>query len=373
MKRVPLWIGLAALIMLPVAAVAQSSGFSFAPTRASTVAAPVDLLFNVILGISTVIAGSVCLLILFFAFKYRRGSRADRSNPPTSNLKLELSWIFIPILISLAVYVWASRLYFDMYRTPTGALEVFVVGKQWMWKLQHAEGQREINELHIPIGRPIKLTMTSEDVIHSFFVPAFRIKQDVVPGRYTSAWFQATLPGRYHLFCAQYCGMNHASMQGWVYAMKPADYQAWLGQGNPQPSLASQGAKLYEALGCSGCHGNSRAVRAPSLSGLYGKPVPLKSKQIVLADDRYIHDSIVLPGSEIVAGYENIMPSYKGQITEEQIVQLTAYIRSLGESPAREAQTIIKKPLAQPGVQVQRQSVKARLQELHSSQGGENP
>lgn len=340
---------------------AQQSGFQWSPESASTIAPDVDLLFYVLVGMSALIAGSICLLIVVFGFRYRRGVRANRANAPTSNLKLELTWIIVPILLSIGVYVWASRLYFKMYAAPPDSMIVTVVGKQWMWKLQHPDGRREIDELHVPTGRPVRLLLSSQDVIHSFFIPAMRVKQDAVPGRTTEIWFQATRPGRYHLFCAQYCGADHANMSGWVYVMTPADFEKWQRTGNTAETIAVTGGKLYEQLGCSGCHSGSDTVRAPTLNGLYGNPVPLKSRVVVTADDRYIHDSILYPGDQLVAGYQNLMPAYRGQITEEQVFQLTAYIRSLGGSIS--AQGRASGAEQRRRAHEQRSTIKARLQE----------
>jgi cytochrome c oxidase subunit 2 len=232
-------------------------------------------------------------------------------------------------VIAMGLFTWSADAFFRMETPPPGAIEINVVGKQWMWKLQHAEGAREINELHIPRGHPIKLTMISQDVIHDFFVPAFRMKQDVIPGRYTSEWFTPIKTGRYHIFCAQYCGTTHAAMIGWVYVMEPQDYERWLRQGSPEP-LAARGEALFHTLGCSGCHGVSSKIHAPPLEGVYGHLVPLETKDFVVADDKYIRDSIMLPASQIVAGYQNLMPSFTGHVSEEDIMALTAYIKSIG-------------------------------------------
>ncbi len=315
---------------------AQQSGFQWRPEQASSIAPRVDALFDFLLLVSGAIGGGVCLLIVVFAFKYRRGSRADRSHAPTSNWKLESAWIGIPILLSLLTFVWSARLFYDEYAEPAGAININVIGKQWFWEMQHPEGQREMDELHIPVGRPVKLTLSSEDVIHDFFVPAFRVKQDALPGRITTAWFTATKPGKYHLFCAQYCGTQHSNMGGWIYVMEPADYERWLSRDYPQPSLAEAGSKLFVQFSCTGCHGANAAVRAPALDGIYGKAVPLADGSLVVADDRYLYDSIVLPGAQVVAGYQNIMPSYKGAMTQAQLLQVVDYLRSLGSQNAHE-------------------------------------
>jgi cytochrome c oxidase subunit II len=230
----------------------------------------------------------------------------------------------------MIMFIWGTSLYVTAYRPPAGALEVFVVGKQWMWKLQHPEGQREIDELHIPMGRPIRLTMTSEDVIHSFFIPAFRIKKDVLPGRYTTIWFEATKPGEYHLFCTQYCGTNHAAMIGRVVVMKPVDYERWLG-GAAGESMVSAGERLFQAEGCIGCHRLDGTGPAPSLVGVFGKPVQLQGGETVTADADYIRESILSPMAKIVAGYQPIMPTFQGRLSEEQLLRLIAYIKSLGK------------------------------------------
>ena len=223
-----------------------------------------------------------------------------------------------------------------MSKPPANADEIYVVGKQWMWKIQHADGRREINELHIPVGRPVKLVMTSQDVIHDFFVPAFRTKQDVVPGRYTTEWFTPTKPGKYHLFCSQYCGTNHATMGGWIYVMEPEEHARWLAQRHRPMSLAAQGERVFHTLGCSGCHAENSKIHAPLLlNGIYGKPVPLSDGTVVIADDQYLRDSILLPNKQIAAGYEPLMPTYQSQISEEDLTALIAYLKSLGNEERR--------------------------------------
>jgi cytochrome c oxidase subunit 2 len=304
-------------------------GFETNITAASTIAHRVDALFYTLLALSFVIAFGICFVLVWFAVKYRRGSSADRTNPPAANLKVELTWIIIPMLLSIGIFAWAGRVYVDMFNAPPGAIEINVVGKQWMWKIQHPEGQREINELHVPVGKPVKLNLISQDVIHDFYVPAFRIKQDVLPDRYTTTWFQATKPGRYHLFCSQYCGLYHAQMGGWVVVMPPADYAKWLSASNQGQTMTSAGAKLFLQMGCAGCHSEGSTVRAPTLNGLYGKPVPLQGGGTVTADDRYITDSILEPKKEVVAGYKPVMPSFRNQATPEQVMELLAFIRSL--------------------------------------------
>jgi cytochrome c oxidase subunit 2 len=301
------------------------------PNAATELAGKVDWLFLGLVLISLFYLALIFGPMAYFLFKYRRGKKADRSPIKMKTWKLEVVWTVIPFLMMMGLFAWAADLYYEVERPPADALEAFVVAKQWMWKLQHAEGNREINELHVPLGQTIKLTMTSEDVIHSFFIPAFRVKQDVVPGRYVTEWFRPARIGTYHLFCAEYCGSDHSVMGGNVIVMKPENYAAWLTTGAPSDSLAAKGERLFRELGCSGCHMGNSVIRSPRLEGVYGSPVPLASGQVVKADDQYIRDSILLPDLQIAAGYTNAMPTFKGRVSEEQIVQLIAYIRSLAD------------------------------------------
>jgi cytochrome c oxidase subunit 2 len=235
----------------------------------------------------------------------------------------------LPFLMMLGLFAWGAILYYHLEEPPANPLEATVVARQWMWKIEHAEGNREINELHLPLGKAMKLTMTSEDVIHSFYVPAFRLKQDVVPGRYVTEWFQPTRVGTYHLFCAEYCGAQHSLMGGNIIVMKPEDYAKWLTSGAPQPTLVANGERLFRQLGCSGCHMGNSVVHAPRLEGLYGTPVPLADGQIVTADDQYLRDSILLPASQICAGYSNVMPSFTGHLSEQELLEVIAYLKNL--------------------------------------------
>lgn len=302
----------------------------FAPERASSVAGPMDALFYGLIGITVLYLGVVFIPLLYFAYRYRKGSDADRTPLRITTWKVEATWSFIPLVMLIGLFYWGADLYFRLKTPPEDGQEINVVGKQWMWRLQHPEGKREINELHLAVGRTVRLVLTSEDVLHCFFVPAFRVKQDVVPGRYSTEWFRPTRAGTYHLFCTEYCGTEHSHMVGTVTVMEPADYERWLGTGSPQETLVASGAKLFHQLGCSGCHAENAKVRAPSLVGLYGKPVPLESGEIVTADERYLHDSILLPARQIVHGYQNLMPSYQGQIKEDQLFQLVNYLKFLG-------------------------------------------
>jgi cytochrome c oxidase subunit II len=308
-------------------------GFPLFPVRASAMAGRVDALFFFLIGVSAFFAILIAVLIVVFGIRYRRRSAAETGTDVQPPLALEVAWIVIPTAITMVMFVWGARLYFTTFTPPTGQpLDVYVVAKQWMWKFQHVEGRREIDELHIPMGRPIRLTMTSEDVLHAFFVPAFRVKRDVIPGRYVTLWFTATKVGRYHLFCSEYCGTKHSGMTGTVIVMTPAEYQAWLGGASPggTPSLADAGAKLFTDLACVSCHLANGTGRGPSLAGLFGKSVTLSTGQVVKADEGYIRESILDPGAKIVAGYQPLMPTFRGLVSEEQLNQLIEYIKSLG-------------------------------------------
>jgi cytochrome c oxidase subunit II len=280
----------------------------------------------------------IFLGVFVFAIKYRRRSEDERPRPILGSVPLEMLWIVVPFAISMTMFVWGAALYFDYGSPPENATEIYVIAKQWMFQTQHPGGQREINELHVPTGRPVKLTMSSEDVIHSFFVPAFRLKRDIVPGRYTSIWFNATKPGKYHLFCAEYCGTEHSHMIGSVYVMDPAEYEAWL-SGGGAGSMASQGEKLFSQLGCATCHQLTQQGRCPILSNVFGSNVELQSGASVVADEAYVRESILTPGAKVVSGFQNIMPSYQGQITEHNILQLIAYVKSLSATTAAPAVT----------------------------------
>jgi cytochrome c oxidase subunit II len=260
--------------------------------------------------------------------RYRRGRPADRTHPVNQKVGLEISWALVPFLLILGFYVWATSLYFELNRPPPGALEIDVVAKQWMWKFQHPGGQREIDELHVPVGEPVKLVMASQDVIHSLFIPALRIKQDVVPGRYTTMWFTADTPGIYKLQCAEFCGTDHSVMGGRFVVMDPADYAGWLEESDVDQGLAARGEVLFRTYGCSGCHGTAATVHAPSLEGLYGSPVPLADGSVVTADEQYIRDSILLPQSQIAAGYPPIMPTFQNVLGEDEVLELVAYLKS---------------------------------------------
>src|SRR5215469_12937836 len=264
----------------------------FLPEQASTISVEVDHLLYFLMAVSIFFTLLIFGAIMYFAIRYRRRSENELPHGEHTGLALEIVWSVIPFGLTMIMFGWGAEIFFKESRPPDDAMQIYVVGKQWMWKLQHMEGQREINELHIPINRPVKLTMTSEDVIHSFFVPDFRTKQDLVPGRYSTTWFTATKPGKYHLFCAEYCGTKHSGMIGWVYAMEPQEYQDWLSGGRAMGSLAESGEKLFQSLACANCHHPDGSGRCPTLVGLYGKNVQLSGGQSVKADEAYIRESI---------------------------------------------------------------------------------
>lgn len=313
-------------------------GFRLFPEQASTLAPRVDALYFFLLGVAAFFTLLIAALIVYFSIKYRRGNvKVDRTSnqEPGHAFGLELAWMVGPFLIAMAIFTWGAWLYFSEYRAPAGALEVQVVAKQWMWKFQHPDGHREINTLHVPLGQSVKLIMISEDVIHSMYVPAFRIKRDVLPGRYSSCWFEATRTGEFHLFCAEYCGTNHSRMIGQVVVTEPADYQAWLGGGKSNEPPAEAGKRLFEELRCVTCHVAGEATsRCPPLEHLYENQVKLTNGQTVTADDDYLRESILRPAAKIVVGYQPLMPSFDGQVDEEQLIQLITYIKSLTK-PAR--------------------------------------
>lgn len=358
--------------------------FELLPEQASTIAHRVDILYFVLIGLSGIIALGVMGALLYFAVKYRHRAPADRSDPVSTNTPLEVTWMAIPLVLSVGMFTWAASTYFDIKQMPrSDALEIYVVGKQWMWKFQHPNGAREINALHVPVGRPVKLTMTSQDVIHSFFVPAFRVKQDVLPGRYVNTWFEATQTGKYHLFCTEYCGTSHSEMEGYVHVMKRADYQKWLEEGasggsqtepgtgrvervptgpqEPPPAggmeaapqqrapptvdMAAAGRTLFEEMQCNACHRVDSTALQPStgpvLEGLYGNTVTLQNGRELVADVQYLRESILYPQNKLVRGYPPIMPTFQGQISEDELLQLIAYLKSLsGEDEASATDTL---------------------------------
>jgi cytochrome c oxidase subunit II len=305
------------------------NNFPLWPDRASTAAGNVDALFIFLLIVSGLMSLLIFTAILYFAARYRRrqGVPAEQIE---GSIPLELTWSIIPLGVFLAIFFWGAVVYFKSRTPPRDSTEVYVVAKQWMWKMEHAEGQREINELHVPVDRDIKLIMTSQDVIHSFFVPAFRMKQDVLPGRYTVAWFRAIKPGTYHLFCTQYCGTQHSGMIGSIVVMEPAQYEAWMSGGSTGP-LSATGEKIFAELGCATCHRSDTQGRGPNLQGVFGKPVLLEDGRMVNADENYVRESILDPGAKVVKGFKPIMPTFQGIVSEEQLNALVAYVKSLSK------------------------------------------
>ena len=302
--------------------------------EASANASETDWLLAGLLLMSLAVLALVFGLIWTYVIRYRAGNPQQRAAVGAKSWRIEIGWTTATLAVFFGLFIWGADLYVRLYTPPSDALKIFVIGKQWMWKVEHAGGQREINALHLPVGRPVQLVMTSEDVIHDFSVPAFRIKHDVLPGRYEQLWVNAQVPGSFHLFCTQFCGTDHSAMIGEVVAMRPADYERWLEQNGGADTLVSAGQALFTRFGCSGCHqaghvGGGGTVRAPSLNGVYGSPVPLSDGTTVFADDKYVRDSILLPASQVVASYPAVMPSYAGQIGEEDLVKLIAFIKSL--------------------------------------------
>ena len=297
------------------------------PESASTNAGNVDALYIFLLLVSGIMIAMIFSVLTVFAVRFRK-QKGQRAEQIEGSHELEITWSIIPFCVMMVFYIWGAVIFFRERTPPQDATEVYTVAKQWMWKFEHKEGQREINELHVPVGRDVKMIMTSQDVIHSFFVPAFRIKQDVIPGRYTTLWFRATKAGTYHLFCSQYCGTQHSGMVGWIKVMEPNDYEAWMSGGGNQP-LAVAGQKLFSELGCVTCHRSDTQGRGPDLAGVFGKPVLLQDGRTVTADENYIRESILEPGAKIVQGFKPVMPTFQGLVSDEQLNALVDYVKSL--------------------------------------------
>jgi cytochrome c oxidase subunit 2 len=315
----------------------------FFPPTASKEGEAISVLYWTISWLAIFFGAIVLFGAIYLAVKYRASNEAARRDDAVeTDMKLELTWTLVPLVLALVIFGWAAKLYADIYAPREGAYEVFVIGKQWMWHCQHPNGVRENNELHLPAGRLIKVTAISQDVIHAFSIPAFRVKRDVVPGRYNTMFFTPTQPGKYHLFCTEYCGTKHSEMIGWVYVMPPEEFEKWLAGGGAAAtptamSLEEQGKQVFEGVGaCNTCHMNpNSAVKAPDLRGLFGKKVKLADGSTVVADEAYIRESILNPAAKVVAGYQAAMPAYQGVLSEEQVVQLIAYIKSLAnQKPA---------------------------------------
>jgi cytochrome c oxidase subunit 2 len=315
----------------------------FLPPTASKEGEAISALYWTISWLAVFFGSIVLFGAIYLAVKYRASNEAVRRDDAVeTDMKLELTWTLLPLVLALAIFAWAAKLYAGIYAPREGAYEVFVIGKQWMWHCQHPNGVRENNELHLPAGRLIKVTAISQDVIHAFSIPAFRVKRDVVPGRYNTMFFTPTQPGKYHLFCTEYCGTKHSEMIGWVYVMQPDEFEKWLAGGGAAAaptamSLEEQGKQVFEGVGaCNTCHMNpNSAVKAPDLRGLFGSKVKLADGSTVVADEAYLRESILNPAAKVVAGYQAAMPAYQGVLSEEQVVQLIAYIKSLAnQKPA---------------------------------------
>ena len=304
------------------------AGIPFFPPAASTVAGDVDNLYLVTVAITAFFALLVVVLVGIFAIKYKDETGDRIGEPIHGSIPLELAWTIIPFIIAMGLFVYATTVYFKIIRPPAETLEVFSTGKRWMWRFQHLDGKAEINELHIPKGRPVRVTFTSEDVIHDLYIPAFRVKADAIPGRYSAIWFEATETGEFHLFCAEYCGTKHSGMIGRVIVMEPNDYQAWL-SGTTNAPLAVRGEELFKQMACVSCHLNDNSGRGPSLAGVFGSQVTLAAGGTATADDAYLRESILNPQNKVVAGYQPLMPTFQGQVNEEGVRSLIQYIKSL--------------------------------------------
>ena len=307
----------------------QTPWVPFLPPSASTLSDRVDALYLYLIGISSFFTLLIVAALIFFMLRYRRRSPYEIPRPIAGSHRLETVWSVIPFIIAMTIFGWAAQVYFEQYNPPENTVEIYVTGKQWMWRAQHPDGQRDINELHLPLGRRVKLTMTSEDVIHAYYIPAFRTKTDVVPGRYTTSWFTPTKTGTYHLFCAEYCGTQHSGMIGKVIVLDPPDYQAWLRNVPRDKSPAEAGQQLFTSLACSNCHLENNTGGGPSLQNLFGADVKIANGSTVKVDEAYLRESILNPGAKVVAGYTNDMPTFQGLMTEEQVAMIIQYIKIL--------------------------------------------
>ena len=299
------------------------------PEQASTLAPQVDQLYLFIVAVTAFVGILVCVLVVFFSAKYRSSDGRGIGAPITGSLPLELAWSVIPFLITVVIFVWSADVYFSIYRPPDQALQIYSTGKRWMWRFQHLDGKAEINELHVPAGQPVKVTFTSEDVLHSLYFPSFRVKADAIPGRYSSVWFEATKVGEYHIFCAEYCGTRHSGMVGTVHVMEPAAYQTWLSGGGEGGTLAQRGARLFSELACNTCHLSDGSGRGPSLVNKFGSREQLANGSAVNVDESYVRESILTPQAKLVAGYQPLMPTFQGLINEDSVMALIEYVKSL--------------------------------------------
>jgi cytochrome c oxidase subunit II len=308
------------------------------PREASTIAPYADALYFFLLTITVIGLVLVATLVFGFSIRYRQSNHPVAEQVEGSTL-LEATWTIIPLALFLVVFVWGALLYFRIYTPPPNSMNIYIVGKQWMWKAEHPGGQHEINALHVPTGRPVQLTMISQDVFHSFSIPDFRVKREVIPGRYSTVWFEATTPGTYHLFCTQYCGTNHSQMIGEITVLSPEDYQKWTEGSTSGMSLAQNGERLFATMGCNACHSGSAAARGPNLAGVYGSKLQLASGSEVLVNEAYLRDAILNPSQHVTAGYTPIMPTYQGQVSEDGLIDLVEYIKGL-DSNYRVQQTL---------------------------------
>jgi len=308
------------------------------PSEASTIAPYADALYFFLLAITVIGLVLVGALVFGFSIRYRKSRNPVATQVEGSTL-LEATWTIIPLALFMVTWIWGALLYFRIYNPPTNAMNIYVVGKQWMWKAEHEGGQHEINALHVPTGRPVQLTMISQDVFHSFSIPDFRVKREVIPGRYSTVWFQATTPGTYHIFCTQYCGTNHSAMIGQVTVLSPDDYEKWTQESTSGMSLAQNGERLFASMGCNACHSGSAAARGPNLAGVYGSKLQLTNGSEVVVNDAYLRDAILNPSQHITAGYAPIMPTYQGQVSEDGLIDLVEYIKNM-QSNYRVQQTL---------------------------------
>jgi cytochrome c oxidase subunit II len=305
------------------------SGIPLFPEQASSIAPAVDNLYFFILGVTAFFALLVVVLVIYFGIKYRDDTGLKIGDPITGSIPLEIAWSLIPFFVAMAIFVWSTVVFFQLVRAPDQTLEIYSTGKRWMWRFQHVDGQREINQLHVPVGRPIKVTFTSEDVLHDLYIPAFRVKADAIPGRYSSIWFTPTKTGEYHLFCAEYCGTKHSGMIGTVHVMEQDAFQQWLAGGGLPGSMSARGEQLFQQLACNTCHVADGSGRGPSLAGVFGSRVKLENGQTVVADESYIRESILTPQLKIVNGYQPLMPTFQGLINEEGVMSLIEYVKAL--------------------------------------------
>ncbi len=302
------------------------------PAAASNAATHVDYLISAFTVVTLLLTVPIFLAITWFAIIYRKNRKADRQHASDRNVAIELSWMLIPFFLTLGFFAWGAQMFDVAKHPPANAMVIQGIGRQWMWKFQHPGGQAEINDLHVPTGQPILINMISQDVIHSLYLPSFRVQMETLPDRYTQVWFTADRPGAYRMYCSEYCGTDHSVMDGQIYVMQPVDYEHWLNQAGSSLSLAAHGKRLFASYGCSGCHGAESTVRAPALAGLYNRPVPLQDGGTLVADDTYIRDKILNPDHNLIAGYKQVMPSFAGLIPEDDLIQIISYISSSQEA-----------------------------------------